>query len=304
MKKTLAVAAMATVLTAFNLRAADDFTVQTTKNLHDDLALSHDVYTSGQSAQLWDAEHEWLRNPAVGVRFDMLHYEVGDIISLDSYRPVLVLKAQTYADINVGISYAHAFISEEITPFLGRYKWEADLDSFGGYVAKQFDFGGKLGVAYTYSHAEYGVEGSRTFEMDLRSFIGSAGFARSFGEKKLGHNLFVDASANFLYSDDADVWDFVGLMKVGTALCKDFAVFGVINVYNQLDYDSGRFFGVFPFSDYRPYADDTWGEAGGGFQARLGKGFSLTAEMTTPVLDDGRVTEEPFLVRADLTWRF
>jgi hypothetical protein len=209
--------------------------------------------------------------------------------------------------VNIGLVYSHGFASEEDVFFgtVGKVLIEGDLDSGGGYVAKQFDCGFKLGATWAYSAGELRLKDAhRPFsEFDTFGASGALGFARSFGDKKNWRNAFVDTSANFLFQSEEDAWSFLWMAKVGHNCCERFAVYGLFNLYHKLDY-RGRFVVSPVFAGYRPYGDDTWGETGGGFQARLWRGLTFTAEATTPVLDEGLIASNAFQVRAAFHWRF
>jgi hypothetical protein len=217
---------------------------------------------------------------------------------------------ETFGGVNVGLAYSHAFLFEDRTFFIPSSPFplqiaeiEGDRDSVGGYFSKQWNCGFKAGATWSYSTAELRHNDREFFELNAVGASGSLGFARSFGEKKFGRNAFVDTSANFLYQAEEDAWYFLWMAKLGHNICERFAVYGLFNLFYDMEYE-GQFGVPRGFAGYRPYADDTWGETGGGFQARLCHGLSFTAEATIPVLDENFIAENAFQVRSALNWTF
>jgi hypothetical protein len=286
--------------------AFDEFNLQMSRVLHEETSWSRDIYTSGTSADLWKSKCPWLQRPAVSVRFNATHQELaGTFVDADLFAPMASVSFQTYGGLNVGLAYAHGFVSEEpvFLGFFGPSELKGDSDSIGGYVGKQWDCGFKAGATVAYTSAELRFQAFDPFyEFDTVGASGALGFARSFGEKKFGKNIFVDTSANFLYQSEDESWHFIWMAKVGHNFCKEFAVYGIFNLFHELKQRDS--FGVtHQFSGYHPSRDETWGEAGGGFQARLGRGLSFTAEATAPVLDE-YIARNAFQVRAALNWSF
>ena len=93
------------------------------------------------------------------------------------------------------------------------------------------------------------------------------------------------------------------MAKVGHNCCERFAFYGIFNLFHEMEQEGGSAIPL-GYSGYHPMGDETWGETGAGFQAQLGRGFSLTAEATTPVLDEGNVACNAFQVRSGVNWSF
>jgi len=240
-------------------------------------------------------------------RFNATHQErFGGLTETDLLAPMLDLSFQTYAGVNVGIVYSHGFLSDEqaFPGTFGGSKFEGDIDSVGGYLAKQWDCGFKVGATVAYSTADLRYENGRSFyDFDIVGTSVALGYARSFGEKKFGRNVFVDTSANFLYQSEEDAFYFLWMAKVGHSFSERFAAYGIFNLFHVIDFNGNY---VIPegYVGYHPFGDETWGETGAGFQAQLCHGFTFTAEATTPVLDEQFVATDSFQVRAGLNWRF
>ena len=286
--------------------AFDDFNLQMGKVLHEETSWSHDIYTVGNSAGLLKSGSPWLQKPSVTLRFNATHQEPFETFSeIDLYQPMASLSFQTIGGISIGLSYAHGFLKEDLSNpiYTSSFKLEGDSDSVGGYVSKQWDCGLKVGGTWAYTKADLRFEGGRTFyDFDTVGTSGTLGFARSFGEKKFGKNVFVDTSANFLYESEDESWHFIWMAKVGHNLCKEFAIYGIFNLFEELE-QRDSFVVPYQYSGYHPSLDKTWGEAGGGFQAQLGWGFSFTAEATAPVMDE-EYKRNAFQVRSALNWSF
>lgn len=313
MKKLLFLLPVSVVSTA---SALDDFNVQMLKVMHEEVSERAGVYTATSSAEIWNPDSEWFRNPGVAVRFEASHqrrdfpFFPGDIVEIDIYRPMVGFNFQTIGGIEAGITYGHAFLYEERT-FAFPRDVESDMDSVGGYLAKQFDCGFRIGGSWSYSDAEFRFDGNDDpfFEYDTVGAAAGIGFARSFGEKTFGRNVFIDTSANFVYQDllenvigEDEEWTFLWLAKVGHNICEEFAIYGLFNLYHDLnDRIGGR---VIEYGGLRPYGDDTWAEMGGGFETHFGGGFTFRAEAVTPVLDQEFTANEAFQVRAALNFRF
>jgi hypothetical protein len=286
------------------------------KVMHEEVSERAVVSTATSSAKLWNPDSEWFRNPGVAVRFEASHqrrdFLFGDMVELDLYRPMVGFNFQTIGGIEAGVTYGHAFLCEENTRFgFVRRDVESDMDSVGGYLAKQFDCGFRIGGSWSYSDAEFRFDGNDDpfFEYDTVGAAAGIGFARSFGEKTFGQNVFIDTSANFVYQDllgnfgdDDEAWNFLWLAKVGHNICEEFAVYGLFNLYHDLDDGNGG--RVLQYGGLRPYGDDTWAEVGGGFATHFGGGFTFRAEAVTPVLDQQFTADEAFQVRAALNFRF
>ena len=297
----------APIVIACTAHAIDDFNIQMSKNAQDDMSLRYDIYTTGERANLWQSQSDWFQTPKVGLQFHALHQErYMGVTSSDLYRPMVDVSFQTVAKINVGLAYGHGFMTDEAVIFGGArtIKLEGDMDSVGGYVGRQFDCGFKLGATWAYSTADLGLKGfDPSVDFNTVGASGSIGFARSFGEKKFGRNIFVDTSANFLYQSEEDAWYFLWMGKLGHNFCEAFSVYAIFNIYHEMDY-KGRFGVPLAYAGYRPYGDETWGEVGGGFQARLCHGLSFTTEGTTPVMDSSFEACNAFQIRAGLNWSF
>jgi hypothetical protein len=289
------------------VHAIDDFNVQMSKNAQDDMSLRYDIYTTGERADLWESKSDWFQTPKVGVQFHATHQErYMGVTSSDLYRPVIDLSFQTAGKINVGLAYGHGFVTDEAVIFGGRrtFKLEGDMDSVGGYVGRQFDCGFKLGATWSHSTADLAFKGRDPFlDFETTGASGSIGYAHSFGEKRFGRNIFVDTSANFLYQSEEDAWYFLWMAKLGHSFCDAFSVYSIFNIYHEMDY-KGRFGVPLAYAGYRPYGDETWGEVGGGFQARLCHGLSFTTEGTTPVMDSSFEACNAFQIRSGLNWSF
>src|ERR1051325_1748802 len=123
--------------------AFDDFNLQMTKIQHENVSLAHDVYTVGASEALFDSTCPWFQKPGVGVRFEFFHQERSYPYyfqqDIDLYRPMLDLHFQTYAGVDVGLTYGHALLNDEYKDYFFPRRFEGDMDSVGGYVAKQCD---------------------------------------------------------------------------------------------------------------------------------------------------------------------
>jgi hypothetical protein len=298
--------------------ALDDFNVQANKIAHEETSWRHDVYTTGRSMDLWKSDWEWFQQPALTVRLSSAHRERSILLftpsgpqsmtsDSDIWTPMLSGSFQTVAGINVGVTYGRTIqtLDSKVAIPSGSFvtvEAEDQLDSVGGYVSKQWDCG--LNLAGTWSYTW--TDGERFFfrEFDTVGASGALGFARSFGEKTFGRNIFVDTSANFFFENDdvQDLWHFVWMAKVGHNFCPAFSVYGLFNLFHELERESPGF--DFNSRDYYPLFDETWGEAGGGLQTQFGEGFSLMAEAATPILDEGITSENAFQVRAALNWRF
>ena len=288
-------------------RAFDDFALLTSEAMHEETSWQNNIYTLDASPKLWSTNCPWLQAPSVALRFNATHQERFAAFSeTDLYQPMASLSFQTIGGINVGLSYAHGFLREEqFNPLStgGPFKLEGDSDSVGGYVSKQWDCGLKIGGTWAYTTADLAPKGGNSFyDFDTVGASGALGFARSFGEKKFGRNVFVDTSANFLYESEDESWHFVWLAKAGHNLCQEFAIYGIFNLFQELEQRQSSVV-PYQYSGYHPSLDTTWGEAGGGFQAQLGRGFSLTAEATTPIMD-AENTRNAFQVRSALNWSF
>ena len=301
-------------LIAPTAHAIDDFNIQMSKILHEDTSLDHDIYTKGESAGLWDSQCPWLQNPSVGLHFKTTHYErtIGQITAfrgraeIELYRPIVDLHFQTIGGVNVGLAYSHGFMShDEFGPFFMR-EFEGDVDSGGAYLAKQWDCGFKIGATVSYSSGELRFKDfdEPFFEFNTLGASGAIGFARNFGDKTTWKNVFVDTSANFLHQTRENSWHLLWMTKVGHNCCERFSVYGLFNLFYEIDYRDPNSFVPDGFRGYHPYGDDTWGEAGGGFQARLCHGVSFTAEATTPIMDKGIRAKSAFQVRGGLNWSF
>jgi hypothetical protein len=284
-------------------QAIDDFQVQMTRYAHDDMSLRYDVFTVGEQRSS-NFDSEWFQLPKVALGFGATHHNrFRDRVHSELYRPMIDLSFQTIGKINFGIAYAHGFASDELPLGFRRFDFEGNFHSIGGYLGRQWDCGFKLSGAWSYSTGEYGVDDfRRKTSLDWGGGSGAIGYARSFGEKKFGRNLSVDTSANILYQSEEDFWHFVWMAKLGHNICERFAIYGMFNLFHELDRRSGGL--PIAYGGYHPYGDETWGELGGGFQARLCRGLSFTAEATTPVLDEGTAAHNAFQVRAGLNWSF
>lgn len=318
MKASISVA-LAFAATIPTVNAIDDFGVQVNKAMHEDTSLRHDVYTVGESAGLWGSECPWFQKPSVSLRFNTIHqdrptrfFPGGSYIpGVDSelYSPLVAVGFETIGGVNAGLAYSHAFLVEEEThpsprPFAPRrFELEGDRDSVGVYLSKQWNCGLKVGGTWSYSTAEQRFGDREILDFNTMGASGSLGFARSFGEKKFGRNVFVDTSANFLYQTEEDAWYFVWMAKLGHNICERFAVYGLFNLFYDMEYE-GQFGVPQGFAGYRPYLDDTWGEAGGGVQVRLCHGLNFMGEATIPVLDEGFIAEDAFQLRGGLNWSF
>ncbi len=304
-------------LTAASAFAFDDFNVQVRKTAHEEIAWRRDIYTT-TGAELWKSESKWFQSPAVTLRLNYTREEPAVRFSTpsggggfirpesDLWSPMLSAGFQTWGGIDVGVAYAHSIHSPRlrvVLPSGGVATIDDDnhLNSVGGYVAKQWDCG--LNVAGTWSYTS--TEGDTVLirEFDTVGASGGLGFARSFGERKIGRNIFVDTSANFLYQSEEETWHFLWLAKVGHNLCPRAAVYGVFNLFHRLEDPSGLTVPLGP-SGYHPLKDETWGEAGGGLQAQIWRGLSATVEATVPVLDEEIAAEDAFQIRAALHWKF
>jgi hypothetical protein len=300
------------------LRAFDEFSLQIIKTQHEESSWNHDIYTGRRSTELLPSS-SWFQKPALTVRFNATHqdYEWADA-DYDLLSPMASLSFQTIGGVQIGVSYAYGLISQEMPPFfLGPYKYEHESRSVGGYVAKQWDCGLKVGATWSHTRGDLGYEnfGDPYYKFDTLSASAMLGFARSFGEKKFGRNVFVDTSANFLFEFEDEPWHFIGMVKAGHNLCPEFAIYGVFNLFHELEERRSnvvpsQYMGYHPIKDISfgtitagPLTDQTWGEAGGGFQVQLGRGFSLSAEATTPIMDDND-TRNVFQVRSALNWSF
>jgi hypothetical protein len=310
MKAHLARLSLGTLLCASTAFAIDDFNIQMSKLAHEETSWRHDVYTIATSAELWKSECPWLQKPAVTLRFNAMQQERGGgFYESELLAPMFDVSFQTFGGVNVGIAYQHGFLSEDFfsTGVLSRRQVESDLDSIGGYLTKQWDCGFNVGATWAYSRADivtgFGPFGEVLQEFDTVGASGTLGFARSFGEKKFGRNVFIDTSANFLYQSEEEAWYFLWMAKAGHNICPRVAVFGIFNLFHVLDYN-GHFSVPIGFAGYGPIGDETWGEAGGGIQAQLPWGISMSAEVTTPVLDEGFIAQNAYQVRAALNWRF
>ena len=303
--------------------ALDEFHVQISKIAHEETSWRHDIYTAGDSADLWKSGSEWFQKPAVTLRFSTTHHERSltfptpsgpnsTIVRSELFTPMLSGSFQTWGGIIAGFTYGHSFQTFETQlsiPGGGFATVEDDdgLDSVGGYVAKQWDCGVKVAGTWSYTWAD----GDRFVfpEFDAVGGSGALGFARGFGEQQFGRNVFVDTSANFFYQAEdegqgwEDNWHFVWMAKVGHNICPRVSFYGLFNLFHHLEGGQRPFFQL-RVRDYYPLLDETFGEAGGGLQAQFGRGFSLNAEATTPILDEGVPADEAFQVRAALNWRF
>jgi hypothetical protein len=299
------------------LRAFDEFSLQIIKTQHEESSWNHDIYTTRRSAELLPSS-SWLQKPAVTLRYNATHEEYDWVEGeIDHRSPMASLSFQTIGGVQVGVSYAYGCIEEDIPQFYGPFQREHESRSVGGYVAKQWDCGLKVGATWSHTRGDLGYKDfdSTYYKFDTLSASAMLGFARSFGEKKFGRNVFVDTSANFLHEFEDEPWHFIWMAKAGHNLCPEFAIYGIFNLVRELD---ERRSNVVP-SEYMGYhpirnvslpivdspasTDRTWGEAGGGFQVQLGRGFSLSAEATTPIMDDND-TRNVFQVRSALNWSF
>jgi hypothetical protein len=287
--------------------AFDDFNIQMAKTAHEETSWRNDVYTTTDASNLWKSDCPWFQKPAATLRFNGTHQErFGGLEEIDLFAPMLDVSFQTRGGVNMGIGYQHGFLSEDQL-VLGSFRTvplEGESDSIGGYVTKQWDCGFKLVATWSYSQADIELEGGPTvFEFNTFGASGALGFARTFGEKRIGRNIFIDTSATVLYQSEQESERFLWLAKVGHNICPRVAVYGIFNLFHELDND-GRIGVPFEYAGYHPSGDETWGEAGGGLQAQVWRGLSLTAEATTPVLDEGFPAQNAFQVRAALNWRF
>jgi hypothetical protein len=300
------------------VRAFDEFSLQIIKTQHEESSWNHDIYTTRRSTELWTSTSPWLQKPALTVRFNATHqdYDWADA-DYDLLSPMASLSFQTIGGVQIGVSYAYGLISQEMPAFFGPVEFEHESRSVGGYVAKQWDCGLKVGATWSHTRGELSYKDADDpyYKFDTLSASAMLGFARSFGEKKFGRNVFVDTSANFLFEFEDEPWHFIGMAKVGHNLCPEFALYGIFNLFHELEERSSnvvpsQYMGYHPVRDYWPGVltdpsdpDRTWGEAGGGFQVQLGRGFSLSAEATTPIMDDND-TRNVFQVRSALNWSF
>jgi hypothetical protein len=306
-------------LSPAEVRAFDEFSLQIIKTQHEESSWNHDIYTGRRSTELLPSS-SWFQKPALTVRFNATHQEYDWIDGeIDHRSPMASLSFQTIGGVQIGVSYAYGCIEEDIPQFYGPFQGEHESRSVGGYVAKQWDCGLKVGATWSHTRGDLGLEnfGDPYYKFDTLSASAMLGFARSFGEKKFGRNVFVDTSANFLFEFEDEPWHFIGMVKVGHNLCPEFALYGIFNVIRELEERSSNvvpseYMGYHPIRNFPPIgsvttdpssADQTWGEAGGGFQVQLGRGFSLSAEATTPIMDDND-TRNVFQVRSALNWSF
>ncbi len=263
--------------------------VEVLKVMHEELSLNHGIY-SPVASNRWASESAWFQNPGVSLRFGAGHQEAEGIgFESESYTPEISVRFQTVGQLEVGVMYAHTFFqqTEFFYPF-GKFQFEGDTDSVGGYLARQFDCGFRVGAGVSYSASSSGPEGSsRRSHSDTFGASGGIGFARSFGEKRFGRNVFVDTSANFLYYSEVEKWYFVWMTKLGHNLTENIAVYGLFNLF---------------CSGSRP--DATSGEAGGGIFIRCCEKLRLTAEAATPVLDDSSYRTSSYYVRTGLHFDF
>jgi len=259
----------------------DNFHTQMSKILHENVSLNCDICIEGVPAELWKSDSPWLRNPGVGLRFNEAHWERSS--QVDVYNPMLDVNFQTLDGIDVGLIYSHSILLEETPGFgFGRFKRESHADSVGVYVAKHFNCGFRAGAAYSYTTDDFG-----SFpQSDTSGASATIGFARSFGEQRLGRNVFIDTSANFVYYTTVEAWDFLWLAKMGQSFSDRFGAYGVFNLYHSLERGG------------RPFA-----EAGGGLQAQIVRSVTFILEGTTPVIDRSK-PDIAFQFRTALHWRF
>lgn len=288
----------------------EDFTLQMLKAAHEETSWRHEVYTAGTSARLWDTNCPIIQAPAATVRFNFTEVETSAFTEhVDLYMPGAGLSFRTVGGVNFGVSYARGYSESKVivlTPFGGRHtELEGHTDNVGGYLTRQWDCGFRVGGTWSYSTGDLDLRARdvTVWEHELWSATAGIGYARAFGEKAFGRNVWVDISANGVFAtrDQEEEWHFAGLVKVGHNLCPDFAIYGLINIFQFVD--RSAYLGIpREFAGYRMFFDETWGEAGGGFQARLGSGFSFTGEVTTPVYDEDKITG--FQVRSAVNWSF
>ena len=291
------------------LFAFDDFNLQMSKLQHEQTSWSHDIYTVSPDVRPEGTPWAWLQQPAIAARVNYTHQDRFDgFYKSDLVSPMVDFSFQTIGGVNVGVAYSHGFLSEEqifIPGLPSPVKFEGDQDSVGAYVAKQWDCGLKVGGTWSYSSAKIAFKDYNFTRADYDTVgaSGMIGFARSFGQKKFGKNVFVDTSANFLNQSEEQSWNFLWMAKVGHNLCREFAVYGIFNLFHELEH--GESFRIpVGYAGYHPLGETTWGEAGGGVQAQLGHGFSLTAEATTPVICESPGDIAAVQLRAAVNWVF
>jgi len=236
-------------LTAATALGLDDFNVQMSKAAHEETSWRHDIYSTADSAALWKSESAWFQKPALALRLNVTHEErlfrqftpsgAGlETSDSDLWSPMFSAGFQTWGGMDVGVAYAHTIHTLKLrlpTPsgLTTSIEEDNELDSIGGYVAKQWDCGFKAAATWSYTWMD-----GETFlfqEFDTVGASGALGFARSFGEKKFGRNTFVDTSANFLFQSEEETWHFLWLAKAGHNICPRVSVYGIFNLFHRLE---------------------------------------------------------------------
>ncbi len=306
-------------LTVFTASAFDDFNVQMSKIAHEETSWRHDIYTQADTAGLWKSDWAWLQKPALTYRYSITQERRSPpaITTASGFTTPLGPDSEmqssglsgsfeTWGGVALGFSYAHTHQDSSfrvVTPGGGiaTVQGEDTLDSFGAYVAKQWTNGLKANAIWSHTR----TDGERYVmpAFDTSGVSGGMGYARSFGEKRIGRNVFVDTSANFLYQSGEESWHFLWQAKAGHSLCPRFAIYGLFNLFHRLEEGDGTRIPTGP-AGYHPIGDETWGETGVGWQGQLWFGASLTGEITVPILDQGITAENAFQVRAAMNWSF
>ena len=210
----------------------------------------------------------------------------------DLYNPYVGVVLQGSCQWNVGFVYSPGSI--DIESFNDVVKGDGDAHHFGVFVSRQFQCGLKLGASYDYETAALDLR-DRVFavngdlDADGHGVSLTAGYARKFGENRLGRNIGFDVTANFLYSKrqfeiqngplffsefDHEAWWFCLRTVVTHNLHDRVSMYGAFSIYQLLDENDRaripRFFGPTV-----PGVDRSFGEIGGGVVAMCGRGISV-----------------------------
>ena len=252
-------------------------------------------------------ENAWVRNLTVFAEFQAVWFdsEIVPDLEADIYNPWFGVSVQTCWNLDVGLLYSRS--SFDFDSFDKDVTGDGHADRYGVYVHKQFDFGLRAGLTYSYRKAEIDAQ-DRVFntvgklDQTGHAFTLGVGYARKFGEDTIGKNLAFDTSANILYSnDDYDalngprialltrgfeyetLW-FSWRNIVSHNLDRHISLFASFTLHQRLDADEREslpsFFGAFPAED------ETIGELGGGVVTILGRGLAAHAFARTDVFNE------------------